>query len=279
MNLYRKIIARWNKTLKYSASDPKNFEEVWSFQSNRIRLFSLLLLVFILLTITTTYFFGGLFGGGQHGSVDRSILEAQRIQLDSLSKRLQNQEEFYMKNLRAVISGEVPGPSKVDSVGELKGFNVDTLNVNQSTAEKQLAKKIKEELRTPAGSKSSLVYFGSPLLGVVSQGFDAQKHPAIDVVTTKDEVIKSCLAGTVIYAGFSRKDGYIIIIEHPGNFISIYKHAKTVLKKIGNKVQLGDPIAIVGNTGENTDGPHLHFELWYNQVAVNPSDYISFTKK
>ena len=110
------------------------------------------------------------------------------------------------------------------------------------------------------------------------QEFDLNNHPGIDVVTEKDMAVKACLSGTVIYAGYTRKDGYIVIIEHQNKYISIYKHNKRVLKKIGSKVQLGDPISIVGNTGGNTDGPHLHFELWHDQTPVNPQEYMSFSR-
>ena len=133
-------------------------------------------------------------------------------------------------------------------------------------------------MSTPKDSKESIKFFGSPVLGEISQEFKAPNHPGIDVVTTKNETVKACLGGTVIYSGYTRKDGHILIIAHPGDYVSVYKHNKTLLKKVGRKVQLGDPIAIVGNTGENTNGPHLHFELWYQQTPVNPADYMKFTR-
>ena len=170
---------------------------------------------------------------------------------------------------------------KTTTIAALVGFGDrtgDGLKTSFTGAETKLSKEVRNDISTPSGQKASLTYFGSPIVGVVSQEFDMKNHPGIDVVTTKDKTIKACLAGTVLYSGYSRKDGYILIIGHSGNFISVYKHNKTVLKKMGAKVQLGDPIAIVGNTGENSDGPHLHFELWYNQIPVNPSDYIKFTR-
>ena len=86
----------------------------------------------------------------------------------------------------------------------------------------------------------------------------------------------ACLAGTVVYSGYTQKDGFILIVDHANGYLSVYKHNKTVLKKTGNRVQMNDPIAIAGNSGENSTGPHLHFELWYNQSAVNPEDYMRF---
>jgi len=95
-------------------------------------------------------------------------------------------------------------------------------------------------------------------------------------VTPKNKTVLACLSGTVIYSGFSQKDGHILILEHPNNFISVYKHNQSRLKISGDKVRTGDPIAIVGNSGENSTGPHLHFELWLNQKALNPLDYMKF---
>jgi murein DD-endopeptidase MepM/ murein hydrolase activator NlpD len=58
--------------------------------------------------------------------------------------------------------------------------------------------------------------------------------------------------------------------------LSIYKHNSKLLKKTGNFVGNGEAIAIIGNTGELTDGPHLHFELWFKSTPLNPEDYILF---
>ena len=118
--------------------------------------------------------------------------------------------------------------------------------------------------------------FDLPVKGKISQRFNAKNHQAIDIVTPPDTYFAACLSGTVIYSGFSQKDGNILIIEHPNNYLSVYKHARTTLKKAGEKVRVGDVIGIVGNTGANTSGPHLHFELWLNQQAVDPMKYMEF---
>jgi murein DD-endopeptidase MepM/ murein hydrolase activator NlpD len=147
-----------------------------------------------------------------------------------------------------------------------------------SENEKELAKKVKDDLRTGSVKKvdKNVPYFSVPVKGVVSQKFDLKNHPAVDVVTTKNQTVLACLSGTVIYSGYTQKDGFVLIIDHANGYVSVYKHNKAVLKKSGSKVQMNDAIAIVGNTGENTTGPHLHFELWYNQSAVDPQVYIDF---
>ena len=102
-------------------------------------------------------------------------------------------------------------------------------------------------------------------------GFVFQTFNLMPRTTALDNV-----ALPMVYAGFSTQEGYVIVIEHADGFVSSYKHAKAVLKKQGDKVQVSDPVAIVGNYGSTYKEPHIHFELWLNQSSVNPADYIRF---
>lgn len=120
-------------------------------------------------------------------------------------------------------------------------------------------------------------YFFSPITGYISAAFDPKsEHYGIDVVSKKDEPVKCIADGTVLFATWTQEAGNVIAVQHQANLISIYKHNSTLTKEIGNFVSAGEIIAIIGNTGELTSGPHLHFELWYNGNAVNPEEFISF---
>jgi murein DD-endopeptidase MepM/ murein hydrolase activator NlpD len=236
-------------------------------------------MVFIL-TFLFSYLFSSFFGGlsSKDESIERKKLETQREEIEDLTRQIENQER-YVNAIKLILSGEVPVSSDLDSLYEHGDDLFDSISEQQTKSEIELADKVEDDIRmTKENDEISLTYFSSPVVGVVSQKFDKKRHQGIDVVTKKDEAVKACLAGTVIYAGYTRKDGYIVILDHSNGFISVYKHNKTVLKKMGDKVRLGDPVSIVGNTGENTDGPHLHFELWFKQSPVNPADYIKFTK-
>lgn len=119
--------------------------------------------------------------------------------------------------------------------------------------------------------------FFTPLQGVITSGFNLiENHYGIDIVTTHNEAVKAAMEGTVIFSGWTLETGYVIGVQHKRNFISIYKHNSVLLKKEGDHVQGGEPIAISGESGELTTGPHLHFELWENGSPVNPEDYILF---
>jgi murein DD-endopeptidase MepM/ murein hydrolase activator NlpD len=123
---------------------------------------------------------------------------------------------------------------------------------------------------------SSLLFF-PPLKGTVTNTFNpVKKHYGIDIVANANEPIKATLDGTVIFSNFTSETGHVIGIQHSGNVFSIYKHNSALLKKAGDSVKAGEVIAIIGNSGELSEGPHLHFEIWYNGNAVNPRKFVLF---
>jgi murein DD-endopeptidase MepM/ murein hydrolase activator NlpD len=68
----------------------------------------------------------------------------------------------------------------------------------------------------------------------------------------------------------------VVAIQHSANLISLYKHNAELYKKVGTFVNAGEIISLVGNSGEMTNGPHLHFELWYNGNSLNPEEFVTF---
>lgn len=121
------------------------------------------------------------------------------------------------------------------------------------------------------------VFFMPAVSGEVMSPFDLSKsHFGVDVAAPKNTAVKAAADGVVISSGYTVETGYSIAIQHPNNVVTMYKHNSVLFKKTGSAVKAGEAIAIIGNSGENTSGPHLHFELWYKGRAVNPSDYINF---
>jgi murein DD-endopeptidase MepM/ murein hydrolase activator NlpD len=120
-------------------------------------------------------------------------------------------------------------------------------------------------------------FFFSPLTGFLSDHYDAKSgHYGVDIVAKTNEPVKSIADGTVIFASWTQDSGYVMMIQHKGNLISVYKHNAQLYKKVGTFVNGGEIISIVGNSGEMTDGPHLHFELWYNGNPLNPEEFVTF---
>lgn len=203
------------------------------------------------------------------------------IRIDSLENVIYRWE-LYSENLRRVVEGEEP--LKIDSL--------ISINTNSQTAtadptemalkDSLLREHVREEERFGLSDRSKRdlpiegVMFFTPLKGVVSQGYDPAIHPYVDITAAAGSVVKATLDGTVIYDGWSDEAGYTIQIQHEGDIVSIYKHNEKLLKKTGDKVKAGAPIALVGNTGNVTTGDHLHFELWHKGETVDPTKYINF---
>lgn len=208
-------------------------------------------------------------------------------QLDSLEKELVA-KDTYIENMRRLVVGDFEREKDVEKKGPSKTENKPIEEVpfpEKNAAVDQVVKTAEYEkelgsLVTSAFAEdmsASEMRFVCPLKGVVSDTFSVpRKHFGTDIVAPKGSVIKSVQQGTVIMANWTAEEGHTIGIQHSGNLISFYKHNSSLLKKMGDIVRAGEAIAIIGNTGERTSGPHLHFELWYNGSPANPQKYIKF---
>ena len=203
------------------------------------------------------------------------------IRIDSLENVI-FRWELYSENLRRAVEGEEP--VKIDSLIKAKN-NIQTEALDMAELARQdslLREHVKEEEQFGISSRGKRnlpiegLHFFTPIKGVVSQGYDPAVHPYIDIAAAAGSMVKATLDGTVIFAGWSDDAGYTIQIQHDGDIVSIYKHNEKLLKKTGDKVTAGTPIAVVGNTGELTTGDHLHFELWHKGETVDPTLYIKF---
>lgn len=210
----------------------------------------------------------------------RSIQNSMRT--DSLQMQFAY-NDLFLQNLQNIMLGKVGKGVFIDSLKS--GQLYDTIQGLTHSEDDSLIRK-EVESRDPfslsEGTNESLsgisaFAFFPPVKGTVTTPFNPQqKHYGVDVVSSPDEVIKSTLDGTVILADWTAETGYVIGIQHGNNLFSLYKHNSALLKNVGNVVKAGEVIAIIGNTGELTTGPHLHFEIWYNGNPVNPADYMSF---
>ncbi len=271
------------------------YQELTSLRLSRLNIFIVLstltvLLIFItVLIIVATPLKEYIPGYGDVSS--RNELIELRIKTDSL-EQLAAANDKYLQNINNVIDGNVsttkPAPPEKIENNNVSTKNLDPvapedaqLRADEERKEKFLVKNKKSENGSESGSsgnnKISDFYFFTPLKGNLTSVFNAKaNHFGVDIAAKKSEPVKATLDGVVVISDWTADNGYVISIQHANNLISVYKHNSILYKKVGNFVKAGDVIAVTGNTGELSKGPHLHFELWYNGMAVNPKDFINF---
>ena len=261
----------------------ETFEERFSLKLNRLNvfvlggLFSVLLIVGTILLIAYTPL-KEYIPGYDSTKLRTQALKAT-LKADSISRELTNLKLF-TQAIQPILTGNIE-PEKIDSI-QLKTRNLiinDSL-LKASKEDSIFREKIESQDRFPiVDTKNSLLenVFFAPLSGMVSQDFDSNsKHFAIDIVAKIGTPVKAVADGTVIFSEWTTGTGYVIIVKHAKNFVSVYKHNGTLLKEQGDFVKSGEVIATVGSTGELTTGPHLHFELWSGGYPVNPTTFIDF---
>ncbi len=205
------------------------------------------------------------------------------MQVDSLEYQIKIRDQ-YIANIKQILQGNetISYTKHSDSV-----TSIHSEQIENATFDPVLEKEIEQEEKYNVNITSPQVFetkieinklhFYCPLRGAVTNRFDAAGiHYGVDIVSNLNEPILSVLDGTVVFSGWTLEAGFVISIQHRNNLISIYKHNSQLLKEMGNRVRAGEPIAIIGNTGEYTTGPHLHFELWHDGKPLNPNDYIVF---
>jgi len=267
--------------------DADSFEEKLSFRLTRLGVISITFLLILLFLIITTYLI--VFTSLREyipGYADVTLpVKIYRLQVKADSMELACRQNLrYIDNLKRIISGDSILEYEAPEI--LNIANYDTISMSVSPEDLMLRAEYEAQNKFNLYQNRSYNYlpqylgdinFFPPLSGIVTRSFDpAQQHYGIDIVARESEVIKAVLEGTVIFSDWTLETGYIIALQHKNNLISVYKHNSSVLKQEGMMVKAGETISIVGESGELTTGPHLHFELWYNGKPVDPAGYISF---
>ena len=284
----RKTKSFWHRirfTYKLSFINEGTLEEVWSFRLSKLSafvtlaLFACFLIAVTALIIITTPIRNYL-PGYLDVEVRKEIVE-NALRADSL-ERMVAIHELYLSNVAGILSGTLP----LDSIRQIDSLatNDENYEIPRSPSEEAFVKEFAEEekynltvLADPEKVPTDGVFFYKPVNGTVSAHYEAAiRHYGVDLVAKERESVLATLDGTVVYAGFDSNQGNVIQLQHKNGFISVYKHNALLLKEVGDIVQAGEAIALVGNTGKLSTGPHLHFELWYKGNPVNPEEYIAF---
>jgi len=281
----RKLVERLRSHYKLVILNIDTFEERFSLLLTPMNviliggssLVIIILLTFALLGWTPLRFY--LPGYSEDYRVKRLAVEAY-LKSDSMEIALA-QRDLFIDNMQRVLRGEIDTLIDADVIAELE-FDPKKANYARSTEDSILRAEIeKEDLVNLSPNfnrddKTNYLLF-PPVKGTITDKFNPQReHFGIDVAAAKDAAIKAIDEGTVTLAAYTAETGYIIQIQHDNDLISVYKHNSSLLKKQGEKVRAGEAIAIIGETGEYSSGPHLHFEMWRNGVALNPEIFFSF---
>lgn len=208
---------------------------------------------------------------------------ANAIKIDSLENEMLRWT-LYAENLSRVLSGEETLQGQ-DSIISNTAHHLEAITKEEMARRDSILRgTVAREEKYGVGSDKNRAlpiegkHFFTPLKGTVSVGFDLVLHPGVDIAAPAKSVVSAVLDGTVISAGWTDDAGYSVVIQHRDNIISCYKHNAQILKRAGDKVTAGTPVALVGNTGNASlsGGDHLYFELWYNGEPVDPVKYCKF---
>lgn len=261
------------------------FEEVGFLRLSRLNLFVISgsIILFLITAVTVLIAFTPIrefIPGYPDGNMRRNIIN-NVYKLDSLENELAKRDRYF-ESINTIIRGGTPISYENTQDTTL---SYEEITFDKSEHDSLLRQQIEEEelfnlsILSGTGNKTdfSSIHFYPPVKGLVTNSFNPKEnHFGTDIVAAANNVVSATLDGTVVIANWTLETGYVIQIQHDHNLISIYRHNSELLKKAGSHVTAGEAIAIIGNSGELTSGPHLHFELWHNGTPINAEDYIAF---
>ena len=278
--------AFWNNIkFKYKLTiiNENTLEEVVGIRVSKLNglsvLLSVLTILFLIAAIIIAFTPLRNYLPGYMNSEVRNQIVANALRVDSLQQLVERQN-LYIMNIQDIFSGKVRVDS-VRSMDTLTTLRKDSL-MERTKREEEFRRQYEEAEKynltsiTSQPNVNGLIFY-RPTRGMISAHFDAEKkHYGTDIAANPNESVLATLDGTVILSTYTAETGYLIEVQHNQDFVSIYKHCGSLLKREGDKVQAGEAIALVGNSGTLTTGPHLHFELWNKGRPVNPEKYIVF---
>ena len=281
----KSFLKRWRFRYRFVILNSESFEEYLSFNISKLNLFVLLCVAIAFLMVSTVVVIAysplkEYIPGYTTTEIRRQVV-ALNLLSDSLNNELSNQE-IYLENIKNIIEGR-----DVDtSIKTLVFSNItqDSVAFDKTPEDSMLRVQVESEEKfnffeyNDVNSQNiEKMLFFTPVNGLITQSYNFdEKHYGVDVVTKEKELIKSVLSGIVVFASWTFETGHVIVIQHENNLLSVYKHNSVLLKEQGETIEAGEAVAIIGNSGKWSTGPHLHFELWYNNSPVDPEQYILF---
>ena len=277
-----KIVSFFNKTFRLVIINDETLEEEGFLRlsrSNIIVLASVLLISSFIISFCIIVYspLNKHLPGKSSELVQKELLNLA-LKSDSLASAL-SISSLYLSNIESIIKGDSVFFEYLDD--SLNKIDNNEINFFKSKDDSLLRIRVEKEdqssINLNAQRKSKQFLFFRPVEGFISDSFNLKtNHYGIDLVAKTGTKIKSIGEGTVIVSDWNPQTGYVLGIQHSENFISFYKHCSVLLKNVGDIITTGENVAIIGNSGELSSGPHLHFELWKSGAPLDPSLYISF---
>lgn len=260
------------------------FEERFAIKLTRLNVFVIVSLGSIVLVVGTILLIAFTSLREYIPGYSSTALKRQATELnyraDSLQQVIDNNEKYYL-SIKKVLTGDVSSVQfNRDSIVDAAEIDPSEINLSPTREDSLLRAIVDEEDKynvfESSISSSNFVLF-PPVNGTISEGYNIkEKHFAVDIAVPNNTPVKATADGTIIFSEWTAATGYVVIIEHSYDIISVYKHNASLTKQQGDLVKSGEVIALAGNTGELSSGPHLHFELWNKGYPVNPTNYIDF---
>ena len=291
---FKKLFSNWKTRYRFSVKTEENHEEKFNFILTPQRIIVVTATAVVLLIALTAFIIGvtplKYYIPGYTTLEEHRMYMQVSAQIDSISQLVQ-QNQQYLDNFYNVLNERniedensvVMDKSRMASheLKERKDDEMEAMREVDMQANDLLTNYLRteeENSKLPVSHRADIsnIMLAAPATGILIQGFDmAKNHYGIDIQNKKNTIITSVAEGIIIYTGFDPTNGNTMVIQHPGNIISIYKHNEVLLKSVGAKVNMGEAIAKMGSSGQDRmQNAHLHFELWYNGFPVNPLDYI-----
>ena len=269
---------------KVVVSSEDTFEEKLSFKANKINafiimlLYSIILIAFTISIVFFTQFREMVPGYSSSDLLNRAIYLTKKT--DSLEQQIALNNKFY-KSIEDVLSGNVDEFISRDELSiDSNLISPDIFTISPNLQDSILRQYVENEDKFNLTNNELVIenkMFFSPIKGEITQSFNFnENHFAIDIAADIGTPVKSILDGKIIFSEWSLETGYVVVIDHGENIISVYKHNSKTLKEQNDFVQAGEVIAYSGNQGNLSSGPHLHFELWKNGTPIDPEPLLNF---
>lgn len=258
------------------------YEEKTSFKISRLSVFSLLFLTMFMVVLATSslLFFTPIreYIPGYSSTSLQKQANTLTYKTDSLSQVVFLNDQ-YINSLKQVLTGKLKTIDyRLDSITyeDILDIQLKERSKEDSILRQLVENEDKYNLENINKNKEYLL-LTSPVKGIVSQNYSiAEDHLAIDISIDIGTPVKAISNGRVLFSEWTTQTGYVLIIHHGNEMISVYKHNSKLLKSQGEIVKQGEIIALSGNTGVLTSGPHLHFELWSDGFSIDPNTLINF---